>query len=323
MATNSRKTDKRATRAERRAAEEAAAKAAAEKAAKERRQQTIIGAIVVLIIAAIVATVGIVMVRKHQESTPAAQNIDEAYAAVQEASPKPSHADDKGGILVSADGYGKKVEGAPTVSIYMDFICPGCGNLNRKLDPTLVALMEARQLNIDLHFMSFMDSQSTDDYSSRAANAALQIAQNDDDPKHLLDFLSRMFDEDFQPEEGKTAYVPVSDEQIAEQAKAAGVSDEVAGKLVTRQWDTWLGAINSYTPLRSELWNQTGYFKGSMSTPTVQINGTFWDTNVLSTVDMTLPQGFLASIGLTEDQIGTDTMPSIGAEGKPLSLTGA
>lgn len=319
MATNSRKTDKRATRAERRAAEEAAAKAAAEKAAKERRQQTIIGAIVVLIIAAIVATVGIVMVRKHQESTPAAQNIDEAYAAVQEASPKPSHADDKGGILVSADGYGKKVEGAPTVSIYMDFICPGCGTLNQKLDPTLIKLVEAGQLNLELHILSFMDQYSTDEYSSRAANAALYVAEHDDDPDHLLQFISNLYDDGFQPKEGPD-YVSVSDEQIREQAVKAGVSKDVADKASTRQWDSWLQAVSQYTPSRSELWNESGRLKGQFSTPTVTINGRRWNIDGLAAAGYDLPSGFLASIGLEENQVGTDTLPSI-KEGKPIALS--
>ena len=50
--------------------------------------------------------------------------------------------------------------------------------------------------------MAFMDSLSTDDYSTRAANAALTIVDNDDDPGHLLTFVSNMYASDFQPQEG-------------------------------------------------------------------------------------------------------------------------
>lgn len=57
---------------------------------------------------------------------------------------------------MSKNGYNKPVEGVPTVGIYMDFMCPGCGNLNRNLDQDLVKMMDAGQINIDLHIMSFM-----------------------------------------------------------------------------------------------------------------------------------------------------------------------
>lgn len=320
MATNN-KADKRATRAGRRALQEEAARAAAEKAAKERRQQTIIGGIVVAIIIAIIGCIIFAVWNtqraKQQEAT---QSLDEAYSALQEVSPKPSKADDKGGILISKNGYNQPVEGAPTAEVYMDFICPGCGNLNRKLDPTLVKLVDAGQLNLELHFMAFMDSYSTDEYSSRAANTALYIAENDDDPDHLLQFIANMYDEDFQPGEGAD-YVATSDEQIREQALKAGVPQEIVDKSSVRTWDKWLSAITDYVPLRSELWNQTGRLKGSFSSPTVAINGTYWDINQLSSAGMDLPTGFLASIGLEADQVGTDTMPSIGADGKPISLT--
>ena len=250
MAQNDKKIEKRQSRAERRAAQEAAEKAAAEQAAKERKQQTIIGGIVIAIIVVLVAIAGFAIWRAtHPVSATPKISAEEAYSQLQEVKTKPRYADDQGGIAISKDGYGTAVDGAPTVSIYMDFLCPGCGSLNRQLDPTLVSMMEAGQLNLDLHFMAFMDRYSTDDYSSRAANAALTIVDNDDDPSHLLTFLSNMYADDFQPEEG-SAYESVSDEQIREQALAAGVSEDVADMLVTDAYSPWLDAVDTYTPKR-------------------------------------------------------------------------
>ena len=54
-----------------------------------------------------------------------------------------------------------------------------------------------------------------------------------------------------------------------------------------------LDAIDTYTPKRSELWNTSGTYKDSMTTPTVTINGKFWDMNQLSTAQETIEEGLL------------------------------
>ena len=302
MVQNTKKTEKRQSRAERRAAQEAAERAAALKAAKERKQQTIIGGIVVAIIAVLGIIAGVAIWRATHPNNPVAQmSIDEAYTQLQQVETKPAHIDDQGGILISKDGYDTAVEDAPTVSIYMDFLCPGCGNVHRELDPTLITMMEAGQINLDLHFMAFMDSLSTDDYS--AANAALTIVDNDDDPGHLLTFVSNMYASDFQPQEGD-AYVPVSDEQIREQAIAAGVSEDVADKMATDKYSEWLDAVDTYTPKREELFNTSGSLKGSIF------------------ADVTMKDGLLTSLGLDEGDVGkAGVMPSIGADGEPISVS--
>ena len=79
----------------------------------------------------------------------------------------------------------------------MDFLCPGCGNLHRQLDADLQKMVDAGQINLDLHFMAFMDRWSTDEYSSRAANAAIYLAEHDSDPNHLISFLEKVYAEDY------------------------------------------------------------------------------------------------------------------------------
>ena len=44
-------------------------------------------------------------------------------------------------------------------------------------------------------------------------------------------------------------------------------------KAFGRDYQDWLDAIDTYTPKRSELWNTSGTYKDSMTTPTVTING--------------------------------------------------
>lgn len=313
------------SRAERREADRLAQQARLEQAAKERRQQTIIGVIVIAAVVVLLVVAGIAVWRSLHPSAndSAAQNetVEQSYTALQNVDTKPSKADDQGGILISKDGYGKSVEGAPTIGIYMDFLCPGCGNLNRNLDADLIKMMNAGQINLDLHFMSFMDRYSTDDYSSRAANSALYLAEHDDDPSHLLDYIANLYKDNFQPEEG-SSYESVSDDDLKEQMAKAGASQSVVDKAFDGTYNDWLTAVNTYTPKREDLWNTSGSLKGSMSTPTVTINGYFWDMNQLSLAHKSMVDGFLESIGLSKDDIGkAGVMPSIGATGKPISLS--
>ena len=182
-------------------------------------------------------------------------------------------------------------------------------------------MVDAGQINLDLHFMAFMDRWSTDEYSSRAANAAIYLAEHDSDPNHLISFLEKVYAEDFQPEEG-SAYKSVSDARIKEQMIAAGVSKDVADKAFGRDYQEWLDAIDTYTPKRSELWHQSGSYKGSMTTPTMIINGKYWDMDQLTTAQTTVKDGLLESIGLKDSEVGVaGKMPSIGAKKGPISVT--
>ena len=176
MAQNSKDAQKRTSRAERRAAEAAAMKARAEQMEKERKQQTIIGGIVVAVLVILVAIGAFTVyhnMHKKAETKASTETVQEAYTALQKVKNTPKLVDKNGGLLISKNGYGKAVEGAPTVELYMDFLCRGCGNLHRQLDADLQKMVDAGRINLDLHFMAFMDRWSTDEYSSRAANAAI------------------------------------------------------------------------------------------------------------------------------------------------------
>ena len=323
MASNA-NVDRRRTRAERRAAEEAAAKARAEQAAREKRQQTVIGAAVVAVLVVLALIISVVVWRAMFPSDDASKQADmsvkEAYDALQAVETKPSTADDKGGIVMSKEGVGETVDGVPTVAVYMDFMCSGCGSFERSTGETLKTMVEAGQINLELHPMSFGDRWSEDEYSTRAANMLLALTEQDKNASHILGFVANMFAEDFQPAENSG--VTTSDKQMIRQATDAGVDAATAKAAVTDRYTAWLDAIDVYTPKRSELANVTGNYKGSMTTPTITINGNFWDTNQLSLADMSSKEGLLTSLGLEESQVGVEgELPSIGADGKPISVT--
>lgn len=322
MAQQPHQSDKRATRKARKAEEAARAQARAQQAAKERKQQTIIGVIVIAILVVLIAIAGVAVYRSTHPQPSAERSTmsaEDAHERMKTLDSRPKHADDEGGILVSAKGYGKAVEGVPTIGVYMDFLCPGCGSLNRTLDKDLVTMVDAGQINLDMHFMSFMDRLSTDEYSTRAANAVLYVTDHDEDTSHLFKALEHLYSEDFQPEEG-SAYQSVSDERIRQQLVDAGVPEDVADSALTRDYDDWLDAGAAYTPTREELHNVSGTLKGQMSTPTVTINGRFWDMNDPAvTGKPSITEALLDAIGLKTDQMGVKgDLPSIGADGAPL-----
>lgn len=318
MAQGNRPGNARQSRSNRRAAERERARQQAEQQARERRQQTIIGLIVTIVVVALVAVIGVVVYRNTHKNTAAqTQSTKAAYSTIRDSSVKPSTASDTGGILFSKNGYGKTIDDVPTIAIYMDPLCPGCGNFNRETDPTLISMFNAGQINLDIHPMSFLDSSSSDDYSSRASSSIAYIADHDSDPSHLLSYISNIYAEGFQPDEG-SSYQSVSDAKLKQQAIKAGVPKSVADKAFERTYQKWLTAINTYTPTRKELWGSSG----SMSTPTVTVNGTMIDLSAISTAGLDLKQGILKAIGLKESQIGdSSALPSIGGTGAPADFT--
>ncbi|KFI91756.1 dsbg [Bifidobacterium saguini DSM 23967] len=316
---DSKRQAKRATRAERRAAEEAALQAQAAQAAKERKQQTIIGIIVVAIVVVLVAVIGVVIYRNVTKSSTSATDNATAYSKMQSVETQPAKANDKGGFLISKDGYGKKTAKVPTVGIYMEPLCPGCASVNRQLDPTLVKMMNAGQLNLELHFLNFQDNKSSDNYSNRAFNGAIYIAEHDSDPNHLMNYLSNIYAEDFQPGELDN-YVSVKNSKLEEQAVKAGVSEDVAKAAFSgkNEYVEWLSASNDYTISRPELFSSSGAF----SSPTLTINDTYWSLNNITLANTTMVDGFLKAVGLKSDQVGVEgQLPSIGANKKPIDIT--
>jgi len=283
--------------------------------AKERRQQTMIGIIVTVVLIALIALGGFFYWRSHRPVK--TQDLEQARQAVARVKEKPSAANDQGGFLISSRGLGKPVAKAPTVEIYMDFMCPGCGALHRGLDSTLTGLVDGGQINLVIYPMSFMDRLSTDNYSSRTGTATIYVAQHD--PDHLLPFIANLYAKDFQPDESD--YHPISNDKIRQQAIKAGVDPKVADQALKGHYRDWIKAMDAYTPMRKELWNPSGSNKGQMTTPTVRINGNYWDLGNLSRAGLDYRAGLLKALGLDQSKVGVKgAMPAIGASGHPRSL---
>ncbi len=151
-------------------------------------------------------------------------------------------------------------DAANTISTYIDFMCPVCGQFEELYGPTIEGLVDDGSATLEVHPISILDrvSQGTQ-FSTRSASAMYCVAVEDADAS--LPFLQAMFAN--QPEEGTSG---LTDEQIIEIAGSVGVTgaDECIG-------DGWymdyVSAMTSETPVKPGA--------GGIGTPTVLLNDEF------------------------------------------------
>ncbi|RBP98003.1 disulfide bond formation protein DsbA [Bifidobacterium aemilianum] len=235
---------------------------------------------------------------------------NEAYRALQAVQVRPDKADAQGGFIVGRQGVGKPTAKVPTIDIYMDFLCPPCGQLHQILDPTLMALVDAGQANVGIHFMSFLDSHRPDQYSSRTASMAATVAQ--EAPDCFLPLVEALYAKDFQPSE--ESQDPISNETLAQVALKVGVPQEVADHAVQGQYLDWVQKLTDYTKTRPDLEHPSGQFKGQMTTPTLIINNSYFPVGELGS-NSDGKSALCKAIGLQPAKLGDPSaQPSIGAD---------
>lgn len=131
-------------------------------------------------------------------------------AAEAEAAGESAHAEaqrqaeltDHGGIVVSGRDISGDAEdgGSPAeVVVYEDFQCPFCGELEQATGDYLEQRMLDGEITVEYRIVSFLDSASKNEYSSRAANAALCVF-DDAGPGAFYDLHEKLYAN--QPAEG-------------------------------------------------------------------------------------------------------------------------
>ena len=166
----------------------------------------------------------------------------------------------------AADPYALSIGSATasvTVDIYQDFMCPYCGQFDRAQASDLAALVDAGTVKVDFHIMAFLDDSSNGTkYSTRAANAFVAVASRE--PSKALAFNSALYQN--QPAEGSNG---LTDAEIADRARQAGVSDSLASTFASMQNADFVSKSN-----------QAAFDAGVTSTPTVKINGAAFKGNL-------------------------------------------
>jgi protein-disulfide isomerase len=139
------------------------------------------------------------------------------------------------------------------VSMYEDFLCPHCGDFEKKFGPTINQLIDSGAIAADYYMVAILDQPATDNYSSRAGAAAYCVA---DESK---DAFRRFHAALYAQQPGETGRDFPDDARLAEVARQAGAGGNVADCI----------SKGKYVPMVQGLAAATG----TTSTPTIKING--------------------------------------------------
>jgi protein-disulfide isomerase len=160
----------------------------------------------------------------------------------------------------AATASGAVVIGKPdakvTVTVFLDFMCPYCGQFDRANGSALAAAVENGTAKLEVHPMSFLDDLSSGTkYSTRAANAFAAVANHD--PATALTFSQLLFAQ--QPAEHSAG---LTDATLADLASQAGAPADVVAGFSSQTYQPWVAKITK------QAWDS-----GMTGTPTVKING--------------------------------------------------
>ncbi len=167
--------------------------------------------------------------------------------------------DKKGGdsqaVRVASNSLVKKEgtdEPKAVLAIYEDFQCPHCRDFEKAFGPTIAKMIDSGAVAVDYYMLSILN-RTNSGYSSRAANAAYCVADEDKDA--FKRFHSALFAQ--QPQEG-TGGGP-DNAALIETARQAGVTGGVPDCINKGTYEKMTKGLAAATKVTS--------------TPTVRLNG--------------------------------------------------
>ncbi len=150
-------------------------------------------------------------------------------------------------------------EAAPTtITIYEDLQCPACASLEGQFGEQINAAIDAGTVKVEYKIVSFLDSASGNDYSSRAANVLFAVLETAG-----VDAFKSLHDTLFANQPAERTDGPEDDELI-ELAVAAGADEaEIKDAVEEGTYVPWVKKV------ATEQWSKDGH----QGTPTVLVDG--------------------------------------------------
>ncbi|MEU4648973.1 DsbA family protein [Nocardia fluminea] len=224
--------------------------AAAEAADKKRKIAIQVGVAAVLV--ALVAAIGIGIAVKQSDS-------DKSTSAAQ--LPATGGAVTETGTVVIGNPDAKV-----KVRVVADLQCPACKQFEAANGETLAKAAADGTASVEYQIISFLDKASTNQYSSRAANASFCVAKSD--TTKYQSWLQTMFEK--QPAEGGAG---LSNDELVQIATDVGYTDPaVATCIEDKPYNDYIQQVT-----------QTTLQSGVESTPSVYINGQLNQTDAIFT----------------------------------------
>jgi protein-disulfide isomerase/uncharacterized membrane protein YphA (DoxX/SURF4 family) len=165
-----------------------------------------------------------------------------------------------------ADGVTVGRSTAPvTLDLYEDPQCPVCAQFEAQVGPTIAGWVSAGKVKVHYHVISFLDSESSTKYSSRAANALYAAAAVS--PDAFAKYHQILYQQ--QPAEGSAGLTEDELVQLAQQSGAGSAADQIRA-----------GTYADYVARATDQSSKDGV----TGTPTVLVNGKALDQPTLAAV---------------------------------------
>lgn len=213
----------------------------------EQRKTTILGVVSTVVVVLVILLVVFAIGRGHGKD-----DTDPAKTG-----PVPAFAGSDGAIVITGSGVdrnGKHYDGNNGKNIvrdYQDFLCPGCGSLNRELAEPFRQYLGEGKMVLKQYPISILDRLSDGtEYSTRTAAMAYRVAELD--PDHYLDWVDIMFSEKVQPDEEK--FKPVDDAHLQDLAVKAGLSRGDARKATDGKYREYVKAQTKRALKDESIW---------------------------------------------------------------------
>jgi protein-disulfide isomerase len=182
--------------------------------------------------------------------------------------------------LIKKDGSD---EPKAVLSLYEDFQCPHCRQFEKDYGPTINKLVDSGAVAADYYMVAILNSSLNKNYSTRAANAAYCVA--DENKEAFLRFHGALFAQ--QPEEGSGA--APDNNALIETARQAGAAGGVPQCINTGKHSDMVQGLAAATKISA--------------TPTIRLNG--------QDISPASPEDLIAKVKAVVGNVpGLDTAPS-------------
>ncbi|MFT4147632.1 MAG: thioredoxin domain-containing protein [Micrococcaceae bacterium] len=189
----------------------------------------------------------------------------------------PANFNDKGGITFTSSQAVKTVaattvkpdtkhdmgnspaDGKAKITMYVDFMCPGCGQFEKKYKDELKSIVDSGKAEIEYRPIAILDRMSNGtNYSTRALNATACVANTT--PNKTWDMITTLYDN--QPEENSSG---LDDSKLIDLAKQS-TGQDISTCVKDGTYKDWAKVVTKNTT-----------DSGLEGTPTVYINNDKWD----------------------------------------------
>ncbi|QUL79424.1 MULTISPECIES: thioredoxin domain-containing protein [unclassified Brevibacterium] len=248
-------------------ARENARQIAANQAKKEKTAKTILYVGIAVVVVVVLAVVGVLIFQQNKPAVSPENYVAGGLTVGKDNTPvQPLKMPEGEESDLPAPSEAGANENAATVTVYIDFQCPGCKAFEEGNSSMLKKLADEGTIVVDYKPVSFLDRMSSgNEYSTRSANLAACVV--DSQPEVAVDLFDALFAQ--QPEEGGDGR---TDAELLKVAEDAGVDTSKALSADPKQ--TVESCVSEKTFEKFvEQSSQNALDSGVEATPWVLING--------------------------------------------------